>query len=69
MGASKKLKKIMIDKQYKHADVAQASGRSAATLSNLFYKDRMTYATVEDLCRVMGCEIVFRDVTTGKIYD
>lgn len=69
MGASKKLKKIMIDKQYKHADVAQASGRTAATLSNLLYKDRMTYATVEDLCRAMGCEVVFRDVMTGKIYD
>lgn len=69
MGATKKLRKLMIDKGVKQADVAQATGRTPGTLSNLMSRDSMTYATVEDICRVLGCEIVFRDVISGKIYD
>ena len=69
MGAKKKLKKIMIDKGIKQADLAQATGRAPGTLSNMLSKDNMTYATVEDLLRVMHCRIVFEDVDTGKRYD
>lgn len=69
MGAKKKIKKVLIDKGIKQADLAQATGRTPSTLSNLISKDHMTYATVEDLLRVMRVEIVFRDKDTGKIYD
>ncbi len=69
MGAAKKLKKLMVEKGVKQADVAQATGRTQGTLSNLLSRDNMSYATVEDICRVLRCEIVFRDVVTGKIYD
>lgn len=69
MGASKKLKKLMIEKGVKQADVAQATGKTPATLSNQLYRDNMSFSTVEDICRVLRCEVVFRDVVTGKIYD
>lgn len=69
MGASKKLKHVMIDKDVKRADLAQATGRTVGTLNNILARDNMAYSTVEDLLRVMRCEIVFRDVMTGKIYD
>ena len=69
MGATKKIKKILVDKEIKRADLAQATGRTVGTLKNILARDNMSYSTVEDLLRVMRCEIVFRDVITGKIYD
>lgn len=69
MGARRKIKKILIDKGIKQADLAQATGRTAGTLSNMLSKDNMTYATVEDILRVMHCKIVFIDEDTGKVYD
>ncbi len=69
MGASNKIKKIMIDRDVKRADLAQATGREASTLSNMLRRDNMTYATVEDILRVMHCKIVFIDEDTGRVYD
>lgn len=69
MGATNKIKKIMIDKNVKRADLAMATSREPSTLSNMFRRDNMTYATVEEILRVMHCKIVFVDEDTGRVYD
>lgn len=69
MGASKKIKKVIFDKDVKREDLAMATGRAVGTLNNLLAKDHMMYSTVEEILYAMRCEIVFRDKETGKIYD
>ena len=69
MGASKKIKKILIDKDLTQAEFASAIGKDHQQVRNTLYKDNATYKTVETWLDAIGCEIVFRDKATGKIYD
>lgn len=69
MGASKKLKKAMIDKDIKQTDLSAVTGRAVQTLRNIMSRDNMNYATVEELADALGCDIVLRDRETGRIYD
>jgi len=68
MGASKKLKMILLDKGIRQADLAEMTGRHLPTLRNMFYRDNMTYATVEQLADALGCDVVLWDRKTGKLY-
>ena len=83
MGASKKIKMILLDKgmnigtlaeEYssqprilKDGTSVERSG-SKQTLYNMMSRDAMTFATVEQLAEILGCEVVFRDKESGKIY-
>ena len=55
-------------------DLADITGRSAQTINNTFYNDRhstkggMTLSIAAEYAEALGCEIVFRDKETGKIY-
>ena len=69
MGASKKIKKILFDKEMTQIDLAQRAKKDVQTLRNQLYRDNFTYASVEHLCNALNCEIVFRDKETGRIYD
>lgn len=69
MGASKKIKKVLIDKGLTQVDLASMADKGVQTLRSQLYRDNLTYASVEHLCNVLDCDIVFRDRTTGKIYD
>ena len=82
MGASKHLKMIMLDKGIKTKDFAlkyqslprQTNGDgkgkekslSPNIVSNMLYRDNMTFATVEIMADILGCDIVFKDRETGK---
>lgn len=68
MGASKKLKKAMIDKKVTQVTLAEMTGKNLQALRNMFYRDNMTYATIEQLADALGCDVVLQDRETGEIY-
>ncbi len=69
MGATKKIKKVLLDKELNQVQLAGLAGKDVQALRNQLYRDNLTYASVEHLCDVLGCDIVFRDRETGRIYD
>lgn len=69
MGATKKIKKILLEKNLTQIQLAELAGKDVQALRNQLYKDSFTYASVEHLCDSLGCDIVFRDRETGRIYD
>lgn len=83
MGATKQLRMIMLDKDIKRKDFAEAYLSRPRIMKNgevqerngkvdtvyvMLSRDNMTYSTVEQMADILGCEIVFRDKETGKIY-
>ena len=69
MGASKKIKKALLEKDMTQVQLAALAGKNLQALRNQLYRDNLTYANVELFCDIMGYEIVFRDKVTGKIID
>lgn len=69
MGASKKIKKILIDKDMTQEDFADAIGKEAQQTRNALYRDSSSFSTIENWLDAIGCDIVFRDRATGKIYE
>ena len=68
MGASKKIKMVMVDKGIKAQQIADGIGAKTQYIYNALHRDNMTYQKVEMIADVLGCEIVFRDKESGKIY-
>lgn len=70
MGASKKIKMVLLDKDIKKKDFATMLGYEGQnTIYNMLGRDKMTYEAVEKWLDLLGCDIVFRDRETGKIYE
>lgn len=69
MGASKKIKKALLEKDMSQIKLAEIAGKDVGSLRNQLYRDNLTYASVEHLCDVLGYDIVFRDRETGRIID
>ena len=68
MGATKKLKMIMIDKDISGVKMAALVGCPVQTLYNKFGRDTMKYREVERYADLLDCDIVFKDRKTGKMY-
>lgn len=70
MGASKKIKMVLLDKDMKKKDFAAMLGYEGQnTIYNMLGRDKMSYEAVEKWLDALGCDIVFRDRETGKIYE
>ena len=69
MGASKKIKMVLVDRELTQVDLAKITGKHIQTLRNLLHRDSMSYETVESIADALGCDIVFKDRVTGKIYE
>ena len=69
MGASKKIKKILIDRDMTQAQLADAIGKDVQQTKNALYRDTFTYNTLEKWLEAIDCEIVFRDRTNGRLYE
>lgn len=68
MGASKKIKQVMVDKSKKPGWLADTVGYDRQYLYNALNRDNMPFAKVEALADALGCDVVFIDRETGKIY-
>ena len=69
MGASKKIKKILIDREMTQSNFADAIGKDHQQTKNALCRDTFQYNLLEQWLDAIGCEIVFRDKTSGKLYD
>lgn len=70
MGASKKIKKALIDKGITRKQLAELLGyRGTTTIYNMLARDNMTFENIERWADVIGCDVVLRDRETGRIYD
>lgn len=69
MGASKKIKKILIDRDMTQSDFAKAIGKDPQQTKNALCRDTFQYNKLEQWLDAIGCEIVFRDKTSGRLYD
>lgn len=69
MGAAKKLKMILVDREMTQADLAKKTGRAPQTLRNMLSRDNMSFDTVAMFADVLECDVVFRDRRTGKLYE
>lgn len=68
MGASKRIKQIMIEKD---TNVKELSSKteivsSPQALSNKLYKDNFSFSDVEKLAETLGCAVKIVDLETGK---
>lgn len=74
MGVTKQLRAVMKEKGIKLKDFAQMynpdseAKTKTQVVSNMLTRDNMTFATVEQMADLLGCEVVLRDKKTGKIY-
>lgn len=68
MGASRKIKTVAMAKGIKTKDLAEAYGDLTQTFYNKLHRDTMKYDEVEKIADALGCDVVFRDRETGKIY-
>ena len=68
MGASKHIKKAILDKDLSVNDLADMIGKGSNILSNQLWRDTWKFAEVETIAEKLNCEIVFVDKETGKQY-
>lgn len=77
---SDKLKALLKDRKRSLKDLAEEMGKTPQTLYNAVHMEgketpktgkpiSIQYSTVEEMCDLLGCDIVFRDRETGKIYE
>lgn len=70
MGASKKIKMVLLDKGIKQKELAQMLGyKGINSIYNMLGRDNMTFSVVEHWADLLGCDVVLRDRVTGKIYE
>ncbi|KSV59078.1 helix-turn-helix domain-containing protein [Acetivibrio ethanolgignens] len=66
MGASKKIKQVMIEKNIKVGELAEKIGMKPQPLSTKLYRDTMSYTDVEKIADALGCDVKIVDRSTGK---
>ena len=66
MGASKKIKQVMIEKNIKVGELAERIGMKPQPLSNKLFRDTMSYTDVEEMADALGCDVKIVDRETGK---
>lgn len=70
MGASKKIRMALLDKDIQQKELAERLGYEGKnTIYNMMKRDNMTYAVVEKWADAIGCDVVLRDRASGKIYE
>lgn len=73
MGASKKIKKILIDKELTQAEFAEMVMHKTKTrevqMRNALARDTFGFNTVEEWLDALDCDIIFRDRKTGRLYE
>ncbi len=69
MGASRLIKKALIDENMKQNELASLMGRDAQQVRNALHRDSFTYGIFEEYLDAMGYEVVIRNKATGKIID
>ena len=69
MSISTQVKTILQYNGLTISEFAKMMGNSPQTIRNIFYRGNLKYSTLEHWMDVLGCDIVFRDRKTGKIFE
>ena len=69
MEAQRYIKVIMADKAVKSGTLADNIGMDRQAFYNTLYRKTMQYSEAERIADALGCEIVWRDKTSGKEYN
>lgn len=65
---SKKIRHVMVDKDIKLIDIASCTGQTKQAISNNLQRDTWTTKNLLKVCDALGCDVVFQDRETKKIY-
>ena len=68
MGATKHIKRVMFEKEYKTADLAQKINKPLQSVYNQLGRDTWKFSEVETVADALGCDVVFIDRQTKNIY-
>lgn len=68
MGAAKKIKMVLVDREMTQVDLAKKTEKAPQTIRNLLSRDSMSFSAVEAFADALDCDVVFRDRKTGKLY-
>lgn len=68
MGASKTIKKILIDKEITITKLAELLGKPRATVSNTMFNDNFQVSTLLCYLDQLDCELIVRDMDNGREY-
>ena len=68
MGATKKIRKVMVDKSMTQVRLAELLGKPYMTVRNTLIKDNMKMETLEEYADALGCDVALIDRETGEVY-
>lgn len=68
MGAAKQIRMAILDKDLKQTDIAEALGKPLQSFYNMLCRDTMSYAFVQEVADVLGCDVMLVDRESGKMY-
>lgn len=68
MGASKTIKKILIDKDISITKLAELLEKPRPTVSNTLFKDSFQVSTLLTYLDRLDCELIVRDMDNGREY-
>ena len=68
MGASKRLRMAMLDKDVSVVKLAEMTGKATQTVYNALAADNFKYDNLSTYANALGCDVVLLDRKTGKTY-
>ena len=68
MKIASKIKQILIDKNMTQKDMADMHGDLYQTWANKMNRNTMKFSEVEKIMDELGCDIIFVDRKTKKVY-
>lgn len=68
MGASKTIKKILIDKNITITKLAELMDKPRPTVSNTLFNDNLRVSTFLYYLDQLDCELIVRDIDNGREY-
>ena len=68
MGASKQIRRVMLEKNIKVSELAEKIDMKPQPLSNKLFRDTMSYPDVEKIAAALGCAVRLVDLETGEEY-
>ena len=66
MGASKQIRRVMLEKNIKVSELAEKIDMKPQPLSNKLFRDTMSYSDVEKIAAALGCAVRLVDLETGE---
>lgn len=67
-GAAKRIRMALLDKGISQIEYAEMLGKDTQSFYNMMNRNAMKFKDVEEMADMLGCDVVFMDRETKKIY-